>query len=244
MSLIKQLTKRPAVQAIAAWLGALYIGLIRATTRWQIEQPAETRRLLAAGDPVIGCLWHGRMLLLDRIKPKDRQIHVLISGHRDGLLISRGVAHRGLGTVTGSSRRGGAGALKAMARLLAAGAIILITPDGPRGPRMRAKMGAIKAAQLTGAPLVALGCATTRCRFLNSWDRFCLPFPFGRGVILYSEPLRVPRDAGAAELEAHRLTLEQELNRLTAEAETRCGLAPIEPAAQDRNDRSQGHAHA
>lgn len=244
MSLIKQLTSRPTLQAITAWLGALYIGLIRATTRWRIEQPAETGQLVAAGEPVIGCLWHGRMLLLDRIKPKDRKVHVLISGHRDGLLISKGMAHRGFDTVTGSSRRGGAGALKAMTRLLQAGAIILITPDGPRGPRMRAKLGAIKAAQLSGAALVALGCATTRCRFLGSWDRFCVPFPFARGVILYSEPFRVPRDANEAQLEAHRLMLEGELNRLTAEAETRCGLAPIEPAPQDHKDRSQGHAHA
>ena len=244
MSLIKQLTKHPVNQAVTAWLGALYIGLIRVTTRWQIEQPAETGRIVAAGEPVIGCLWHGRMLLLDRIKPKGRRIHVLISGHRDGLLISKGMAHRGLGTVTGSSRRGGVGALKAMTRLLQAGVIILITPDGPRGPRMRAKLGAIKAAQLSGAALVALGCATTRCRFLGSWDRFCIPFPFGRGVILYSEPIRVPRDADESQLEACRLMLERELNRLNAEAETRCGLAPIEPAPQDRQDRSQGHAHA
>ena len=47
-----------------------------------------------------------------------------------------------------------------------------------------------------------------------------------------------------SQLEACRLMLERELNRLNAEAETRCGLAPIEPAPQDRQDRSQGHAHA
>src|SRR3546814_11680450 len=70
-----------------------------------------------------------------------------------------------------------------MSRLLVEGTTVVITPDGPKGPRMRFKAGAVKAAQMTGAPLVALtGSARPRKRF-GSWDRLCLPLPFARGII-------------------------------------------------------------
>jgi len=108
---------------------------------------------------------------------------------------------------------------------------VVITPDGPRGPRMRVKPGAIKAAQLSGMPIVAISGAVRWRRILGSWDRFCLALPFSRGLILWDEPLTVPRDADPTELERLRLRLEQRLNRLTAEADRRLGRAAVEPAA-------------
>ncbi len=224
------LLKRWAVQALLAWAAALYIRLVHRTTRWTVERSAETEAILNAERPFICCFWHGRLAMMLAAKPPQRAVHILISGHRDGLLIARGIARFGVASVEGSSRRGGAGALRRIAKLVRSGAAVAITPDGPRGPNMRAKAGAIKAAQLSGAPILAVTGAVSRSRLLASWDRFCLALPFSEGVILWSEPITVPREADDAELERLRLLLEERLNTLTAEADRRCGQATVKPA--------------
>jgi lysophospholipid acyltransferase (LPLAT)-like uncharacterized protein len=56
-------------------------------------------------------------------------------------------------------------------------------------------------------------------KLFESWDRFLLPFPFGRGVFLWGNPIWVARDAEAAEMDAKRCELESVLNSLTAEAD-------------------------
>lgn len=230
MSRPKRLLDNRAVRAVVAWLAAGYVRLIRATTRWTVECPPATDGILAARRPFISCFWHGRMVMMAAAQPRGQPVHILISGHRDGVLVSRAVAHLDVDTVSGSSRRGGASALRQLHKLLKQGDVVAITPDGPRGPRMRVKPGVIKAAQLSGMPVVALSGAVRWRRILGSWDRFCLALPFSRGLILWGEPLAVPRDAGPAELERLRLLLEQRLNRLTAEADRRLGRATVEPA--------------
>ena len=62
-------------------------------------------------------------------------------------------------------------------------------------------------------------------KLLRTWDRFLLPLPFGRGLFLYGEPIRVSREAGAGEQEETRLRLEEALNRLTDEADARMASA-------------------
>ncbi len=230
MAVRKRLLQLRALQALLAGAAALYIGLVHRTTRWTVECPKESEAILGARRPFICCFWHGRLAMMLAARPGDRPIHVLVSGHQDGLLIARGIAHFGIASIEGSSRRGGVGALRRLARLLESGATVAITPDGPRGPNMRAKAGAIKAAQLSGAPILAVTGAVSRRRLLGSWDRFCLALPFSHGVILWSEPITVPRAADDAELERLRLLLEDRLNTLTAEADRRCGQVAVEPA--------------
>jgi lysophospholipid acyltransferase (LPLAT)-like uncharacterized protein len=52
-----------------------------------------------------------------------------------------------------------------------------------------------------------------------SWDRFQVPYPFGRGLYLCGPPIWVPSDVTDTELEAKRVELETALNRITAEAD-------------------------
>lgn len=238
--------KQRWAQEILAWVASLYIRLLRISIRWDVDQSPASAAALAGGSGVIGCFWHGSMLLMMPLQPRDRDVYVLISGHRDGLFISRGIEHLGVKTVSGSSGRGGSLALRAMARLLADQQIVLITPDGPRGPAMRAKAGAIKAAQISEAPIIPLGAAVTRARFMSSWDRFCVPLPFARGVILWGDPIAVPRAADEAAQERQRLLLEESLNRLNSEAAQRCGqtLANAAPSAPRSDGDEAGHARS
>jgi len=249
MSLGKRLMRSGPVQGVLAWLAAQYIRLLFLTTQWTVICPPSTEHCLSDGKPFIACFWHGRMIVMRAALPRGTTMHVLISEHRDGQLISRAVANLGVATVAGSSRRGGASALRSMYRLLARGQSLGITPDGPRGPRMRAKAGAIKAAQLSGVPILPVSGSVGRRRVLQSWDRFCLALPFSRGVIHWGEPIEVPRDADEAEVERLRLLLEDCLNALTAEADRSFGQTAIEPAAETpasgrRNGKRARHARA
>ncbi len=66
---------------------------------------------------------------------------------------------------------------------------------------------------------------------MNSWDRFVLPLPFGRGVLVWGAVIPPPApDADSEVLERTRMQLEVELIRITAEADRLAGVDVVEPA--------------
>jgi hypothetical protein len=165
-------------------------------------------------------------------------ITMLISRSRDGAAIAEAVEMLGLRAIRGSTdrpdkKKGGAEALRALLRELKEGRSVSVTPDGPKGPRMRAQEGAVQLAKLSGAPIVCLGWSVTGRRVLSSWDSFVLPMPFARGVFVWGGPIRIPREADAAATEAARLALECELTRVVQEADRLVGLNPVQPATAE-----------
>lgn len=226
----RRLIRHPVMGAILSWIAARYIRLVWRTGRWRIENAEIVDRLIADRRPFIACFWHGRMLMIPNAWQYDARISILISQHRDGVFISRTLNHLGVGTIAGSSSRGGGGALVAMVRTLKRGEYVGITPDGPRGPRMRAAPGAAAAARLSGAVLLPVSYSATRRKVLSSWDRFVLPFPFTRGIVRVGQPIEVARDADETALEKARARLEAELISLTDALDSELGVDRIEPA--------------
>jgi lysophospholipid acyltransferase (LPLAT)-like uncharacterized protein len=245
MTLRKRLLKSTPVQLAFAWVASLYLRLVLSTVRWEVSVPSTSQRLISENRQLIICFWHGRLMMMRAGLPRHRIVHALISEHRDGLLISRVLRGFGVHTVASARRRGGQSALRTMVRLLADGNVVVITPDGPRGPRMRAKAGAVKLAQLSGAPLIPASGAVKRRALLGTWDRFCLVFPFSHGIVLAGEPIDVPGEATEAELERVRGRLEDRLNELTAAADAHFGQPTVEPAPVDEPVKDRpGHARA
>jgi lysophospholipid acyltransferase (LPLAT)-like uncharacterized protein len=228
---MKRLLRAEPVQAIVAWLAAMYLRLVYATGRWTTLGSERGRAIFDGSEPFIGCFWHGRMLMLPSFWGARRPIAMLTSGHQDGRLIARVIRHFCVAAVHGSSSRGSTTALRGMAQQIAQGSAVAVTPDGPRGPRMRAAAGIAMVAKLTGAPILPVSYSTSRGITLNSWDRFLLALPFGRGVFMVGEPIHVPRNADAATVDAARRAVEEQLNQLTLEADRLCGRPPVEPAA-------------
>lgn len=237
------LRKAPVREAVAAILTG-YVRLVYRTTRWTRRGDEALDRMVAEGVPIILCYWHGRLLMLAPGWRYPDRTHLLVSSHTDGDLIAAIVRRLGFGTVRGSSRRGGAAAFRQMLRLLAAGAMIGITPDGPGGPRMRAGSGAVVVARASGAALVPVAYATAGRHVASSWDRFLVPRPFTRGAYLVGTPLRIAPDAGKDEVEATRRRLEEALTGLTAEADRLCGHRPMAPAAGKPGARERVVARA
>lgn len=233
MGLFKRLGKSAPVRAIACFLGAGYIWLVRVTSRWQVVNGAAPQAFWDRKEPFILAFWHGRILMMPYSWPKGRTMHMLISRHRDGGLIADTIGYFGLQTVRGSSAKpgrerdkGSTAALMDMLRKLKGGDYVGITPDGPKGPRMRASEGIAAVARLSGAPVIACAYATRSRSVLSSWDRFVVARPFTRGVYVWGDPIHVPASAKGAALDEARLAVEASLNAVTREADRLCGHDP------------------
>ncbi len=193
----------------------LVLRLIAAT--WRVRRTGEAGQALMRSDgPWICTMWHGRMLTLMPIRlHKNRGLAVLVSPSDDGGLAKRALEKFGYRIVRGSLSRRGARAMREMHELVEAGAKLVITPDGPRGPRHSINSGAAWLARATGAPILPVGVAMDRAWRFRSWDRMTVPKPFARVVVHYGDPVRFAATTTDDELEAAA----DELRRAMIQAE-------------------------
>lgn len=208
---------------IVAAVAAALLRAIGATWRVRVEG---ANPLDGAERPVLGALWH-RSVLLAAHQFRDRNAVVMVSRSRDGDWIEALLSRLGYArSARGSSSRGGAAALRQQIRIVretGAGALLC---DGPRGPALVAKSGALLLARACNAPLWPVALSARPALRLGSWDRMLLPLPFARVLCAFGTPLYVPRRAGDEELEACRVQLEASLNRLTQDLDQRLGVLP------------------
>ena len=203
-------------------LAALGVRALGVTLSVQVEGVEALRPLWRTGRPLIYAVWHGRILIVPwlnaRFRRTDgaRNVRVLASRSRDGDLVAAFVKRFGMEVVRGSSSRGGAAALRDLARAVLAGQDVAVVPDGPRGPSCRAQAGIVSLAATTGAPIVPLGVAARPARRLRSWDRFMVPAPFARCAVVFGPPVRVGRDD---DREAVRAVVERALQDATEGAD-------------------------
>ena len=142
-------------------LGAAAIRGIARTMRFSTRGHEAVHALYGEGRPIILAFWHSQQLMIP-IGFRGTGAHVLISRHGDGEIIARIIARFGHEAVRGSSTRGGAGALRALIKLGRSGRHVVVTPDGPKGPRHVAKLGVIHLAKATGLPIVPLAFACSK----------------------------------------------------------------------------------
>lgn len=242
---VKSLLGNPVVQFLLGRLIGGYMLFVGITTRWtKVNRPAVEPFWAPNGGKLVACIWHGRFPLIHkmwRFGPAAPKAKMLISQSREGGIVAHTSMTVGAQVIRGSETKkhkqgskpkGGFEAMRQMARHIEDGGVMAMTPDGPRGPRMRAKRGPVQLAKLAGVPILAVTWATSnRIVFKNSWDQFVLPLPFGKGALIWGNPIAPPsEDASDAEIEAVRLALEIEMNRIAAEADRIAGVPPIEPA--------------
>lgn len=225
------------IGAVVPRLGAAYIRFVFRTVRWEWVGREVVDDVLATRKPIVAAFWHGRLLMMAPVMAESVQpLHVVISNNRDGELIARLIERFGGFTLRGSTRhprkrkdKGSNAVARTGMERLEAGDLIGITPDGPRGPRMRAQEGVAALSMWTGVPVVPFAWATRRARMLASWDRFMLPWPFDRGVYVVGDPIFPVNGDGDEAVEAHRLAIEAGLNAVTRLADERVGRVPVEP---------------
>lgn len=236
--MFKRLMRSSFMQALLGGLVALWMTVVKYTNRWEVTYPERAAPIIASGQGLIALTFHSRFLLLTSAWKRSYQHpHVLISRSRDGDIVAWTCRWLGLSTVRGSAKnaakskgKGGGKAGRDILDAIDTGGCIVITPDGPRGPRQRVPIGPFRLARLSGAPVLPCTFAVAKRRQFNSWDRFILPLPFGKGRIVWGTAQHIPADMDDESLETIRAQVEQEMNQLMAEADQSLGHEPV-PAA-------------
>ena len=160
--------RNPAMKRVETWLkffvlppiGTAVIRGLGRSMRLDSKGHEQVDELYCQGRHIILAFWHAQQLMV-QAGYRGTRSNVLISQHQDGEIIARIIARFGHGVVRGSSTRGGALALRELIRIGRSGADLVVTPDGPKGPRQVAKLGVVQLAKATGLPIVplAFGCS-------------------------------------------------------------------------------------
>jgi len=153
-----------------------------------------TTTQLSENETFIICMWHGDLLMqpfnYKNFKPKGT-VKAIISEHRDGEAIRKTVEYLGIGSLAGSSTRGGAKALIGAIKSIKNGIDVAITPDGPKGPIYSVADGVVIISQKTKAKILPFSCVPTKYWQLTSWDKFIIPKPFGKIDFYIGDPVNV-----------------------------------------------------
>ena len=235
--MFKRLMRSSFIAHLIGWLIAAYMVMIKYSTRWEVIYAERAEPIIKSGDGLIALTWHSRFLMLNSAWKKNYALpHVLISRSRDGEIVAQTTKYLGLKSIRGSSKKlghkkakGGAKASRHMIEAIESGGCIVITPDGPRGPRQRLGDGPLRLAKLSGAPLLPCTFSVSRRKQFDSWDKFILPLPFGRGQIIWGSAVQISPDATEEDIETIRVQIEDEMNSLLAQADKALGHDPVQP---------------
>lgn len=168
--------------------------------------------------PAIYVIWH-EYLALPPCNRRGCEIAMLLSQHRDAHWLSEMISQFGFKTVRGSSTKGGVKAILKITREYRNMSLV-ITPDGPRGPRRQLTNGCVYLASLLGIPIVPIGCGFDRpWRNPKSWDRFAIPRPSSRARVVLGPAIHVPRKLAKEQIDDYRVYVQSILDSVTEQSE-------------------------
>ena len=206
---------------IAGFTLGAFTRALAATLKFENHMVGKPWDPLAADCPrtYIAPVWHDTMLLpimlrrTIRERTPNNRMTTLVSQHQDGSFLTYAMKYLDLGTVRGSTNRGGTAALRTLIDV-ARTQHICLTPDGPRGPRRVISPGVITLAALSGVPILpCVFMASSYWRIQGSWTDLILPKPFATIYGISALPLDVPKGLSKAGIEEFRLRLQAEMDR-------------------------------
>ena len=203
--------------AIPIWF--VYFTSIKKITNIEVFQKYRRK-------PAIFIMWHGRtMMLSPMICLGGMRAYVVASRHKDGRMMAKLQRLFGLRAIYGSSHKGGVSVLRKGVKVLARGDHALcISPDGPGGPSLRIKDGALYFAQMSGAPIIPVSYSVSRAWIQERWDKYLVALPFTKLNINIGNPVFIPRRASAEDIEKYRADLENFMVAQMRELDAECGI--------------------
>jgi hypothetical protein len=234
--MFKRLARSPVIPWIGGTLIWAYMSILSHTLRWRVEGMDHVRKIWDTPQGWVAATWHSRILLMPMIqivcRPKwpkpPHPAALMVSPSKDGEFTKRAGTWLGLFIIRGSSsgrkdksKRGVSAAREAM-EVMKKGGCIVMTIDGPKGPREVVGIGTIKLAQQMGVPIIIYG-LSAHAKRMNTWDRLLVPKPFAKAAVVIPEPIPTSKDMDSEEL---RLRVERALKAATARADELADLAP------------------
>ena len=204
-------------------LAAKYITLVHYTSRI-IPEPDDFAAQIRDNHPLILAVWHGQFMMIPKLNVDNLPTQIVVARHDDAEIIGQAFACFGVELIRGAGAgprkrdRGGAQALRLAVKALRGGYSLSMTADVPPGPARKVGPGLIMLARLSGRPIIPAAIATNRYLSFRTWSRLTVNLPFSKMGLVLGEPIMVPRNASAQDLEALRLKAEQALDEVTARA--------------------------
>ena len=159
---------------------SLFLKLWYLTLRFNVSESDDAA--LRREEKLVGLTWHNRVFLTPMLKIYFRKkfpMCGLVSSSRDGAWLAALFGFFGVKCSRGSTTRHGARAIVEMIRIMQReNSSVFVTPDGPQGPRYKAKSGALAVARGAGSRIMLLKLSPRKYYSLKTWDKFMIPLPF------------------------------------------------------------------
>ena len=167
------------MRKLTPWLAGLFVLTLRLTCRFRYHN--DPRQLLnrdGTNHLVAGL----HAVQIAGVLGAEPGVGTMVSRSVDGELIVpalRIIGHVPLRGSSGSSDKGGLAALQVLIEYVLSGKPVMLTVDGPRGPRGKAHKGLSLLARRTKTPIIGvLAVPSRRWILANTWDRLQIPKPF------------------------------------------------------------------
>ncbi|WP_150526162.1 lysophospholipid acyltransferase family protein [Roseibium sediminis] len=223
--MLKKLGRHPRLLHAVGVIMAEYLRFVYRTNRFTVA-PDGILDTVEDDIPYVVAMWHGQHFMMPFTRPQHVPVSVMISRSADGEINAVAAKRLGIGLIRASGsqkahqiqKRGGLRGFIECLRTLKEGTSVALTADVPKGPARVSGMGIVQIAKHSGRPIMPVAICTSRSIELNSWDKASINLPFGKGAIVYGEPIHVKDGATDEELEEARLAVENGLNAVTQKA--------------------------
>jgi|GEM_PF-92505 len=200
---------------LAAHLVKLCISFVWSTSRIKATIDPESQKLMLADEPLIISLWHNRILLLPKFMQRFKSFASVVSSHRDGDLLSEFLMAYNHTAIRGSSRRGGFNAIKQVMQHLKDNKPVVITPDGPLGPRYSINGNITNIAIKSHSAIIPVCYSVKNAKVLKTWDNFIIPYPFNDIAIDVMKPIYLNNKLSEQEQKSHlQSTMMEQIKKL------------------------------
>jgi len=228
MSLRKKIADSPWLNRSVEGLIAAYLRFAYRTSKWERIGYEEMDKAGAAGEAIIGVLWHQRLMMAPWLcNLENHRMCTLTADARAGRMAGNIQARMGMENIQMSSHKRHVALSREVLGRMKEGCSIGIACDGPRGPARVSNTIPLIWARTAGARIFIVTYSARKVWRLSTWDHMFLPKPFTRGVFLCREwDQTVPRRASEEEIETLRIKLQDDLNDLSAEADRMVGRTP------------------
>ena len=191
---------------ILSYLGRWLFQILFLLNKISIKGEKNFIKLIKSGQPVMLCVWHGRLLFPSWYARFHTKLHIISSRHPDSEILAHILKCWGYELIRGSTQKGGMRVIREMTTIFKKGGIIAVTNDGPKGPARIAKSGSFSLALKHNVNIITVTGSATKFWELKSWDKSLLPKPFGKIQLVISSPLEIRDKPATAKEEVQMLT--------------------------------------
>ncbi|MEI6847032.1 MAG: DUF374 domain-containing protein [Chlorobiaceae bacterium] len=162
----------------------------------------------------IFAFWHGKMVagwMLTHTLFPGKHATAVVSRSEDGRILSDTLKQLGFSLIRGSSSKGSDEVIRSMRQTLEKREIVVLTPDGPKGPMKQFKYGLLRLAASNHFTLIFADISYTNSWKLKSWDRFEIPKPFTKTSVSL-KLINLPEFKNEEELRAYSKQLSDQFS--------------------------------